>query len=209
MDDQLWRSMRKLKLQMQASLDGFVSTGPNDEQQWVTWAWEEIQPHVLDLIGSSDTILLGRNLAVGYIPHWEKVVADPGDPFYILAQPIVKAKKIVFSNTLDSAEWKNTEIVRGNLAEEVGNLKKQPGKDLIVYGGSSFVASLIREGLIDEYHFFINPVALGSGISIFQELNNIQPFQLIKTITYDSGIVLLSYTPQNTHQHDPNHSQPS
>jgi len=64
--------MRKLKLQMQISLDGFNSTGPNDEQKWVTWAWEEIKDYVLELTNSCDTELIGRKLAVDYIPFGMK-----------------------------------------------------------------------------------------------------------------------------------------
>lgn len=65
--------MRKLKLQVQMSIDGFVSTGPNDEQKWVTWAWGEIRPYVLELLDATDTILIGRKLAVDYIPYWQDV----------------------------------------------------------------------------------------------------------------------------------------
>ena len=88
--------MRKLKLQMQMSLDGFVSTGPNDEQKWVTWALEDIKPHVLELLDSIDTIIIGRKLAVGYIPYWQDVFTQPNHEMFEFAQRIVAAKKIVF-----------------------------------------------------------------------------------------------------------------
>lgn len=185
--------MRKLKLQMQVSLDGFVSTGPNDEQTWVTWAWEEIKQYVLDLLDSSDTILIGRNLAVDYIPYWEDVFKKPDDPMYEVAKRIVAAKKVVFTKTLNGSEWNNTIVAKGNLADEVKKLKQQYGKDIIAYGGSSFVSALIKEGLIDEFHFFYNPVALGKGVPVFDQLENVQQLKLKKSITYQSGIVLLSY----------------
>ena len=79
------------------------------------------------------------------------------------------------------------------LNEEINELKKQDGKDIIVYGGSSFVAALIKEGLIDEFHFFLNPIAIGSGISAFEQLENWQPLDLKKTITCNSGLVILNY----------------
>jgi hypothetical protein len=85
---------RKLKLQMQMSVDGFVSTGPNDEQHWVTWAWDEIRPYILGLLDSTDTILIGRKLAVDYIPYWQDVNTKPDDPMYEAAQRIVRAKKL-------------------------------------------------------------------------------------------------------------------
>lgn len=86
--------MRKLKLQMQVSMDGYGSTGPNDEQTWVTWAWEEIRGHVLALADSSDTILIGRKLAVDYIPYWQGVHQNPNDPMYEVAQRIDRHKTI-------------------------------------------------------------------------------------------------------------------
>jgi dihydrofolate reductase len=190
--------MRKLKLQMQTSVDGFVSTGPNDDQSWVTWAWKEIRPQVLDLLDSSDTILLGRKLAIDYIPHWENIFSKTDDPMYEIAERIVPAKKVVFTKTLDKSVWKNTTIAKGSLSDEVNKIKNQPGKDIIVYGGRSFVSSLIKEGLIDEFYLFVNPVALGRGEPIFSQLTNIQQMSLLDSITCPCGIVLLNYKANRT-----------
>jgi dihydrofolate reductase len=89
--------------------------------------------------------------------------------------------------------WPNTALAAGPLADEIQELKMQNGKDLIVYGGSSFVSSLIKEGLIDDYHFFVNPVALGKGEPIFNKLNNWKKLKLKRCIPYPSGIVMLNY----------------
>ncbi len=136
--------MRRLKLQMQISIDGFVSTGPNDEQQWVTWAWEEIRPHVLALADTSDTILIGRKLAVDYIPYWQDTFKRPDDPMHEVAERIVPMNKVVFTKTMWSSDpqvgtWNNTVLATGDLVDEVNKLK-QSGKDIMVYGGSSFVS---------------------------------------------------------------------
>ena len=120
--------MKKLKLQVQISVDGFVSTGPNDEQAWITWAWDEIKEYVLDLLDSSDTIVLGRKLAVDYIPYWQDVNTRPDDPMYEAAQRIFRAKKVVFTKTLDKSEWDNTELAKGKLADEINKLKNQNGR---------------------------------------------------------------------------------
>jgi dihydrofolate reductase len=178
---------------MQISVDGFVSTGPNDDQKWVTWAWEEIKTHVLDLIDTTDTIVLGRKLAVDYIPHWENTVKKSNDPLIELAQSIVKARKVIFSNTLQKSQWDKTEIVRGELSAEIIKLKQKDGKDMIVYGGSSFVSSLIEQNLIDEYHLYVNPVAIGKGMPIFDKLNGYRKLTLKSSHTFDCGIVLLQY----------------
>ena len=188
--------MRKLKLQMQMSLDGFVSTGPDDEQKWVTWALDDIYPHVMELLDSVDTILIGRKLAIDYIPYWQEVVTKPDDPMHGFAQRIVAAKKVVFTKTLAKSEWENTELAKGDLAEEIKRLKSQNGKDIIVYGGSSFVSSLVKAELIDEFHFLVNPVALGKGDSIFDKLDTFRQLKLKTSIVYDSGIVMLNYEPR-------------
>lgn len=185
--------MKKLKLQMQMTLDGFVSTGPNDEQKWVTWAWEEIGQYVLDLLDTADTILIGRKLAIDYIPYWEDVNTKPDDPMYEVGKRIVRAKKVVFTKTLEKSEWDNTELAKGNLADEVKKLKNGKGKDLIVYGGTSFVSALVQEGLIDEFHLFVNPIILGKGESVFNSVVKWHNLKLKNSITYNSGIVLLNY----------------
>lgn len=185
--------MRKLKLQMQISLDGFAAAGPNDEQNWITWALEDIYSHVLSLLDSMDTILLGRKLAVDYIPYWEETLTRPADPMHAFAVRIVAARKIIFTKTLQSSKWNNTLLATGDLVDQVKKLKAESGKDLMVYGGCSFVAALIREGLIDEFHFFVNPVALGNGIGVFSELKGLQPLRLKQSVAYPSGLVLLVY----------------
>lgn len=187
--------MRKLKLQMQISIDGFVAAGPNDEQHWVTWAWEEIRKEVLDLADSCDTILIGRKLAVDYIPYWEEVFTRPEDPMFEVAQRIVPMQKVVFSKTPERFSWKNTTVVEA-LAGEVNRLKQQSGKDLIVYGGTSLVSDLLKEELIDEYYFFVNPVALGHGDQVFGGLSGFRQLTLKNCIRYDCGIVLMHYVPR-------------
>ncbi len=181
---------------MQISLDGFVATGPDDEQAWVTWALEEIKPQVNELLGSTDTILLGRKLAVDYIPFWQDTFTKPEDPMFEFSKRIVAAKKIVFTKTLKQSIWDNTELAKGNLRDEIKKLKKQEGKDMVVYGGSSFVSALIKEGLIDEYQFYVNPVVLGKGVPVFDQIDSFRPLTLIKSTVYPSGIILTIYQPK-------------
>lgn len=185
--------MRKLVLQMQVSLDGFNSVGPNDEQKWVTWAWDEIKDYVLDLARTADTEIIGRKLAVDYFPYWQSVLSSPEDPMYEVAAIKADQKKVVFSKTLEKSDWENTVIAKGDLVEEVERLKKQAGKDIIVYGGSSFAAALAKANLIDEYHLFINPVAVGKGESLFAQLGDWQHLRLLGAKTFASGIVVLHY----------------
>jgi len=104
---------------MQVSLDGFNSTGQNDEQKWVTWDLGWIKQYVINLHDLTDTIIIGRKLAVDYIPFWQETVKNPNHPMFELAKRIVKAKKVVFTKTLDKSIWDNTELAKGNLKEEI------------------------------------------------------------------------------------------
>ena len=185
--------MRKLKLQMQVSLDGFSSIGSNDDQTWVVWAWDEIKQHVLDIADSADTEIIGRKLAVDYIPYWFNTQTNPNDPMYELAKIKSNQKKVVFSKTLEKLEFENTVLEKGDLSKTVTEMKMQDGKDIIAYGGSSFASNLVKENLVDEYYLFINPVALGKGVSIFGKSDRWQQLKLIKSISFNSGIVLLQY----------------
>lgn len=178
---------------MQISLDGFNSIGTNDEQKWVTWAWDEIKQDVLNLANSCDTELIGRKLAVDYIPFWADTLTQPKSIMYEAAKIKAGQKKVVFTKTLDKSIWENTELAKGNLIDEITKLKNKSGKDIIVYGGSSFVADLVKENLIDEFYLFVNPIALGQGIPIFGKIKEWQQLKLIKSKTFESGIILLHY----------------
>lgn len=181
---------------MQLSIDGLNSTGPNDEQKWVSWAWDEIKQDVLNLAESCDTEFIGRKLAVDYIPYWNDMLGHPESTMFEAARIKSGQKKIVFTKTLKESFWENTELAQGNLKDEVNKFKNQSGKDIIVYGGSSFVASLVEEHLIDDFYLFLNPIALGQGIPLFENLKEWQQLKLIKSKVYESGIILLHYERQ-------------
>jgi dihydrofolate reductase len=188
--------MRKLKLQVQMSADGFIC-GPNGEMDFMTWNWDDrLKKHVSDLTDSVDTILLGRKMTEGFISYWQKITGNPSDEQYPFARKMVDYPKYVFSKTIRQPDekWLNTTVVNGDLAGEVSKLKKLDGKDIVVYGGASFNASLVKEGLIDEYNLFINPAAIGQGLSIFNQLSGRQNLKLTKSEAFDCGIVLLQYS---------------
>jgi dihydrofolate reductase len=179
--------MRKLTLQVQTTVDGFVA-GPNGEMDWMTRESDEkLLAYMNKLTDSIDTILLGRKMAGGFIDYWGKAAADPSNPDYAFAQKMVSAHKVIFSKTLTKSEWPNTEVVNGNLADEVKKLKNKPGKDMIVYGGANFVSNLIEQGLIDELQLFVNPTAIGSGLRIF---NGLTKLKLIEGISFNNEVVL-------------------
>lgn len=184
--------MRKLKLQVQMSVDGFIA-GPNGEMDWMVWNWDDaIKNYVSALTDDVDCIVLGRKLAEGFIPHWAGVAQIENEE-QVFAKKMSETHKVVFTKTLESADWSNAILAKGNLVDEINALKNQEGQDIIVYGGGSFVSSLIKEGLIDEYHLFVNPSVLGKGMPIFQSLSTKQGLTLRKAQGFDCGITLLCY----------------
>lgn len=187
--------MRKLKLQVQMSLDGFVA-GPNGELDWMTWAWDDkLKKYVQSLMDDSDTILLGRKMTDGFVSHWANVTTDPENPEYESAKWFINTPKVVFTKTLAKSSWKNTSLAIGDITAEVINLKKRSGKDLIVYGGAGFVSSLIKNNLIDEYHLFINPAIIGNGQEIFKDVNN-KKMKFVTSNPFSCGIVVNHYEPE-------------
>lgn len=183
------------------SVDGFIA-GPNGEMDWMVLDWDDkIRNYVFELTESVDTIILGRKMTDGFISYWSDVMTKPDDPLSIdrshaFAKKMIDTPKIVFTKTLKKSQWPNTDIATGDLTDEISKLKNMKGKDIIVYGGASFDSSLIRAGLIDEFHLFINPVAIGNGMTIFKDLNKIQKFNLVKSVTFESGEVGLHYEPK-------------
>lgn len=185
--------MRKLKLQVQMSVDGYIA-GPNGEMDFMLWDWDdELKRYVAALTEPVDCIVLGRKLAQGFIPHWAAVAADPGHPEHLAGKKFTEIPKVVFSKTLDASLWEDTVLAKGELVDEITALKNRDGQDIIAYGGATFVSSLIQYGLIDEYHLFINPAAIGSGMSIFKELRSKQELKLVKASPFDCGMVVLHY----------------
>ncbi len=188
--------MRKLKLQVQLSVDSYIA-GPNGEMDWMIWNWDDkLKNYVFELTDPVDTIILGRKMTDGFVSYWSDVMTKPDDPFYAFAKKMIETPKVVFTKTLQKSQWVNTDSATGDITEEIMKLKTQNGKDIIVYGGASFDSSLIKEGLIDDFHLFINPAAIGKGMTIFKDLNNIQKFILVKSIAFDCGIVMLHYEPK-------------
>ena len=175
------------------TVDGYIA-GLNNEMDWITFNWDDELMHYVDeLTQSFDCIVLGRKLAEGFIPHWASVAANPEAPDFAAGKKFTNTHKVVFTRTLGKSEWDNTVLASGDLVEELAELKAQEGKDIIAYGGATFVSALIKHGLVDDFHLFINPAAIGNGKPIFQELDSKQQLTLVKSTSFDCGIVVLHY----------------
>jgi dihydrofolate reductase len=195
--------MRKVKLQMQLSLDGYAAAA-DGRLDWLIWdfgkdwIWdEELRTYHTGLTASIDCVLLSRKMAEGgFIGHWAEMAENTGHPQAVFAGNIARAKKVVFTKTLDRSVWENTSLAKGDLAAEVNALKMQAGKDIIVYGGASFVSALIQARLIDEYHLVINPTVLGTGMAIFTEAGRMG-LTLTDARPYACGVAVLIYHNKN------------
>ncbi|MBB5393867.1 MULTISPECIES: dihydrofolate reductase family protein [unclassified Herbaspirillum] len=192
--------MRKLKLEMQVSIDGFTADA-NGDTGWMTWNWgepwrwdEALRRHHEELTASADTLLLSRVMAEeGFYAHWQQVAEQPGDARNAFARQIVAMRKVVFTHTLPQSRWPDTVLAKGDLVEEVMHLKRQPGKDMLAYGGPAFASALAAAGLIDEFHFLVNPAVLGNGRGMLKDIGGAIPLRLVDARPFSCGVVLLHY----------------
>ncbi|EQA35614.1 riboflavin biosynthesis protein RibD C-terminal domain protein [Leptospira inadai serovar Lyme str. 10] len=181
--------MRKVSLLAHASLDGFVG-GPNGEMDWISHD-DEIFRYVTEHFKSVDTCLYGRVVYQMMESYWPTVSKNPAATKMELhhADWVENIQKIVFSTTLEKAEWNNTRLVKSNVAEEISKLKKQPGKNMMIFGSPRLTHSFMQMGLIDEFVININPVILGNGIPLFKESKDKIDLKLINSTTFKCGVV--------------------
>jgi dihydrofolate reductase len=166
---------RKLLLQMQMSMDGYIADrdGGMDWMVWSygsDWTWDtQLRNYHTNLMASIDCILLSRKMAVqGFNDHWAALAQRPDNPQSTFAECLTKADKVVFTKTLARSAWDNTILANGNL--------------------------------VDEFHLIINPVVLGGGLSPFKETNSPLNLHLIEAIPYGRDIVVLKYSKQGNNQ---------
>lgn len=181
--------MRKVIVFNMVTLDGYIA-GPNGEIDWHN-VDEEFNQFAISQLDEIGALLFGRvtyEMMAGYWPTPEAIANDTE-----VANRMNQLPKFVFSHTLDQAGWQNTQLVKTGAAAQVASLKQQPGSDLYVFGSGKLVASLIQNGLIDEFRLMVNPVALGCGQPEFQDIQQPLKLKLEKTREFANGNVLLYY----------------
>jgi dihydrofolate reductase len=152
--------MRKVILKMHASLDGFV-LGPDGDLDWVFETFDdEMAAWEIPSLWDAGVHIMGRATYHEMAEHWPSATSA-------FAPPMNEIPKVIFSKTLERADWTESRIVDGDLAEEIGRLREEPGKEILAHGGASFAQSLVRADLIDEYRLIVHPVALGDGTPLF------------------------------------------
>lgn len=179
--------MRKIKSYFFISLDGVVDA-PDE------WHF----PYFDDQMGAAagagfataDAMLMGRVQYEDWAAYWPEHADEPfGDVMNSI-------KKYVLSNTLTSAEWENSEILSGDVAPGIAEIKAQDGGDIAMSGSATSVRWLLREGLLDELHLLVHPIVVGQGMArLFPADEPQAPLELLSSETFDSGVLNLAYAP--------------
>ena len=176
--------MRKLVESTFMTLDGVI----NEPQRWSPPYWdEEHMAYASELLSAADALLLGRKTYEAFAEAWP---ARSGDPY---TDRINAMPKYVASRTLENPTW-NATVLEGDVAEAVAALKTEDGGTLLKYGTGGFSRTLLEEKLVDEYHFWIFPVLMGSGERLFEGVE--ASLDLVDTTRFASGIVVHQYAPK-------------
>ena len=173
------------------SLDGYYK-GPDADISWHRHGAEE-GAFSAESLRAGNILLFGRRTYEMMASFWPTPMA--AEQFPAVAEGMNGAEKIVFSRTLTNPAWSNTRVVADGLAEEVQHLKEQSPKNLTVLGSGSLLMQLAAAGLVDEYSLMIDPVVLGSGTSLFGDLDRRLDLELAGSRVFGSGVVLLTYRP--------------
>ena len=188
------------------SLDGVIQApghpGEDPEGGFEHGGWTgpfiaEHRRYLSEQFQAAGAFLLGRLTYEIFAAYWPTVTDEDDD----IANALNSLPKYVASTTLKEAQWDGTTLIKSDVAEEVGKLKEQPGRDILVVGSSGLAQTLIKHDLVDEYRLWLHPVVLGSGKRLFREGVPKTTLRLVDTKTTSSGLVILTYEPD---RNDPN-----
>jgi dihydrofolate reductase len=180
--------MRDVIVEISVSLDGFVAPAKGAPDHRSAPEDPVLRQTKLDRLRQTGTHIMGRVTYQEMAEHWPY-----SDDEY--AAPMNDLPKVVFSRTLKRADWNGSRVARGELADEIGALRDEPGGDIIAWGGAAFLQALSRAGLVDEYRIIINPIALGDGLPLFKDLAAPLALRLVQATTYETGAALHVYRP--------------
>jgi dihydrofolate reductase len=184
--------MRKVIAGLFISLDGVVEA----PDQWhFPYFNDEMGAAVDASLGSADTVLFGRKTYDSFAGAWPER-EEAGEEDAGMAKALGDARKIVVSNQQLEFTWRNSEQLKGDLVEAVAGLKNEPGESNIALSGSvSVVRQLLAAGLLDELHLLVHPIAVRRGMRLFDEGESPIPLTLIKSETFETGVLNLVYAP--------------
>ena len=184
--------MRRVSAFEQVSLDGFFVDAHGD----MSWAHKQ-DPEWNEFAASNASgggaLLFGRVTYEMMAGYWQTPAAREAAPE--VAEGMNAMPKVVFSRTLQKASWKNTTLLKGDPAAEVGKMKKEAGPDFTILGSGSIVSQLAKAGLIDELQIVVNPIVLGKGRTLFGTVDERIPLKRMSARTFRNGNVVVSYEP--------------
>lgn len=185
--------MRKLISFMHISLDGFVA-GENGEMNWIKID-QELFDYVGQRISKGNTAMYGKNTFQMMENYWpmagKKENASKHDKEHSAWYNGIR--KLVISSTLNESDYQNTLIINTNLVETIKKIQLEDGPEILVFGSPGATHSLLKNNLIDGFWLFVNPIILGKGIPLFKDVPSALNLQLLKTQTFNSGVVELDY----------------
>jgi len=179
--------MRKVVLAMYMSLDGYIE-GPNKEFTAPRFSPDLKSKWIDRNIERADLMMYGRTAYEGMAAYWTSPAANKEE-----AAILANANKIVFSTTLDTANWGNVRIVRSDIPAEINRLKAEPGKDMVLLGGGGIAMSFLDMGLVDELSLLVSPLLQGGGKRLFEGSRERIGLRLESAEPFDSGAVKLTY----------------
>ena len=190
-------NMRKVILSMQMSLDGFIE-GPNGAMDWLAQDDDDGWENIFHELTSVDAFLLGGGMYPEYAKYWAAALTNPSSPKNEnkYARIAEKTQHIVISSTLskvDPVGQGKTRIVKENFAEEIRQMKEGPGKNMLIWGGAMMASTFVNLRLVDEYRLVVNPIVLGGGKALFNNLKQKYTLKLLETKPLKSGAVILRY----------------
>ncbi|HEX9109723.1 MAG TPA: dihydrofolate reductase family protein [Longimicrobiales bacterium] len=182
--------MRRLIMWNLVTLDGFFEGEKPWDLDFHMYVWgDELERLSLDQLDEADLLVFGRRTYEGMAAYW---IPETG----AIAERMNSIGKLVFSHTLERADWNNTRLVGTDPAEEIRRLKALPGKDMFVFGSADLSATLMRENVFDEYRLCLVPVVRGGGNPLFKEAAEQLPMELLEARPLQTGGVILRYRPK-------------
>ncbi|HXD94724.1 MAG TPA: dihydrofolate reductase family protein [Bacteroidia bacterium] len=182
--------MNKLTSFTFITLNGFFK-GQNEDTTWHSHR-EEAGKFANEASSADNILLFGRKTYEMMASFWPTPMA--AELFPIMAKNMNKSEKIVCSKTLKNVDWNNTTILKGDLVEQIKQLKQNAKKNITILGSGSLLTQLSDAGLIDQYTIMLDPVALGKGTSIFEGIQSNLELKLVSSRVFEKdGVVLLNY----------------
>lgn len=181
--------MRKLTVFNFTTLNGFFK-GPDDDISWHRHESEE-GDYAANMLQSDGILLFGRKTYEMMAGYWASPMALENDP--LVAAGMNNAEKIVFSQSLQNADWNNTTLIKDNIVETIRKMKQSPGKDMAILGSGTIVTLFAEAGLIDEFQIMIDPVVLGQGTPLLEGIRGKIDLELTSIQQFKTGVVLLCY----------------